>query len=75
MRDRWESLETRTQAYIAFPPFALFFFALNLWGFAQPLGSCIIYAFIEGGLFTGFMILITRSEKNRRRGGGEPPAT
>ena len=72
VRDRWESLETRTQVAIAFPALFLFLFVLNLVAFSQPLGSSIIYGVIEGGLFTGFLVAATVAEKNRR-GGGEPP--
>ena len=70
MRDWWESLEPRTQVYIAFPVLGIWTFLLNLGPFAQPLGSSIIYGLIEGAAFTGLMIAVTNGEKSRR-GGGE----
>jgi hypothetical protein len=70
MRDRWEALETRAQAAIAFPILGLATFLLNLGPFAQPLGSSIIYGFIEGGAFTALLIYATKVERSRR-GGGE----
>jgi hypothetical protein len=66
MRERWESLDTRTQVYIAFPVLWIAMFLLNLGPFAQPLGSCIIYAFIEGGFFTWLLVYATKVEKARR---------
>jgi hypothetical protein len=68
MRDSWERLETWRQAAIAFPPLLIFTFLLNLGPFNQPLGSSIIYGFIEGGLFTGLLLVATNNERNRRRG-------
>ncbi len=70
MRERWESLEARVQALIAFPILGVLTFLLNLGPFAQPLGSSIIYGFIEGGAFTALLIYATRVER-ARRGGGE----
>ena len=70
VRDRWEALETRVQAAIALPVLLIFFFFLNLVPFSQPLGSSVLYAVIEGGLFTAFLLLATRAEKARRDGSG-----
>jgi hypothetical protein len=73
MRARWEGLATWQQAAVAFPLLWLFTFLLNLGPFAQPLGSCIIYGVIEGGLFTGMMLAATSAEKRKRarEAGGE----
>jgi hypothetical protein len=68
MRERWERLETWQQAAIAFPLLLVFTFLLNLGPFNQPLGSSIIYGFIEGGLFTGLLLVATRNERARRDG-------
>jgi hypothetical protein len=70
MRDRWEALDTRSQVAIAFPILGVATFLLNLGPFAQPLGSSIIYGFIEGGAFTALLIYVTGVER-ARRGGGE----
>ena len=67
MRERWEALDGRTQAVIAFPPMAVFWFLLNWGPFAQPLGSCLIYAVIEGGFFTWLLVYVTRMERERRQ--------
>ena len=66
MRDWWEGLEQWKQAAIGFPLFGIFLFLMNYGPFAQPLGSSIIYGIIEGGLFTGFMLVATAAEKSRR---------
>lgn len=73
MRDWWESLETRTQVYIAFPILGIWTFLLNLGPFAQPLGSSILYGFIEGGAFTALLVWVTRNEKAKRAAGAEGP--
>ncbi|HEY8739866.1 MAG TPA: hypothetical protein VIN56_04670 [Candidatus Dormibacteraeota bacterium] len=70
MRNWWESLDTRRQAAIAFPILGVWTFLLNLGPFAQPLGSSIIYGFIEGGAFTALLIYATGVERARRGGGG-----
>ena len=67
MRERWEALDTRLQVYISFPVQAIFWFLLNWGPFAQPLGSCLIYAVIEGGFFTWLLVYVTRVEKQRRQ--------
>lgn len=69
MRDRWESLEPRRQALIAFPVQWVFWFLLNLGPFAQPLVRTIIYAFIEAAFFTAALVYVTRVERERRAGG------
>ncbi len=66
MRQRWESLEQWKQAAIGFPVLGVFLFLMNYGPFAQPLGSSIIYGIIEGGLFTGFLLVATAAEKSRR---------
>ena len=66
MRDRWEALENWQQAVIAFPLLFTFMFLLNWGPFAQPVGSSLIYGVIEGGLFTGMLLLATNAEKSRR---------
>jgi hypothetical protein len=72
MRDWWEGLEQWKQAAIGFPVLGVFLFLMNYGPFAQPLGSSIIYGIIEGGLFTGFLLLATAAEKSRREDGGGP---
>jgi hypothetical protein len=73
MRDWWESRRARTQVYIAFPLLGIWTFLLNLGPFAQPLGSSIIYGFIEGGAFTALLVFVTRNEKAKRAAGGDRP--
>lgn len=73
MREWWESLRTRTQVYIGFPLLGIWTFLLNLGPFAQPLGSSIIYGFIEGGAFTALLVWVTRNEKAKRAAGGNGP--
>jgi hypothetical protein len=73
MRDWWESLATRTQVYIACPILGIWTFLLNLGPFAQPLGSSIVYGFIEGGAFTALLVWATRNEKAKRGTGGDSP--
>jgi len=68
MRDRWEGLDARSQALVAFPVLAITTFLLNLVAFAQPLVRAVIYGLIEGGAFTAIAIVATRNEVARRRG-------
>jgi len=68
MRDRWEGLDARTQAFVAFPVLAVATFLLNLVAFGQPLVRAVVYGIIEGAGFTAFAILATRNEIARRRG-------
>jgi hypothetical protein len=70
MRDRWETLDPRTQALVAYPLQWLFWFLLNIGPFAQPLVRTIIYAFLEAAFFTAALIYVTRVERERRNGGG-----
>ena len=70
MRDRWEALDPRTQALVAFPIMWIFWFVLNLGPFAQPLVRTVIYAFLEGGFCTGALVYITKNERERRKGDG-----
>lgn len=73
MRWWWESLEPQTQVYIAFPILGIWTFLLNLGPFAQPLGSSILYGFIEGGAFTALLVWVTRNEKAKRAEGDDGP--
>ena len=66
MRERWEGLETRTQAAISFPFFLVFLFLMNLGPFAQPLVRSIVYGIIEGAAFTGLLLVATATERSRR---------
>ena len=66
MRERWEALDPRLQAAIAFPTLLVVFFVLNLVAFSQPLGSSVIYGIVEGGPFAALLLLATRAEKSRR---------
>lgn len=68
MRERWEALPVRTQAYIAFPVLALVTFLLNIGPFAQPPLRSVIYGLIEGGVFTLLLVIATRNERARREG-------
>ena len=68
MRERWEGLEQWKQAALGFPVLFTFLFLMNYGPFAQPLGSSIIYGIIEGGLFTGFLLVATAAEISRRGG-------
>lgn len=68
MRERWEGLEVRTQAMVAFPVLVVATFLLNLVAFGQPLLRAVLYGFIEGAGFTAFAIIATRNEIARRRG-------
>ena len=69
MRERWEGLETWKQAAISFPFFLVFLFLMNLGPFAQPLARSIVYGIIEGGVFTGLLLVATATERSRRQNG------
>ena len=66
MRQRWEALDPKLQAAIAFPALWVFFFLLHLGPFAQPISRALLYAFFWGAIFTAGVVLATRAEKQRR---------
>jgi hypothetical protein len=63
---RWESLGTGLQAAIAGPVLVVLMFLLNLGVFAQPLWRSVLYGLIEGGFFTGLLLVATANERSRR---------
>jgi hypothetical protein len=44
-------------------------FLANLGPFGQPLWRSVLYGIFEGGVVTGLLLVATRSERDRRRGG------
>jgi hypothetical protein len=66
---RWESLGVEVQAAIAGPVLVALMFLLNLGAFAQPLWRSVLYGLIEGGFFTGLLLVATANERSRRGGG------
>lgn len=70
MLRRWESLTTRVQAAIVFPPLALILFLLNLGGFNQPLLRSVLYGLIEAAPVTALVLIATANERRKRSGGG-----
>ncbi len=63
---RLESLGTGVQAAIAGPVLVGLMFLLNLGVFAQPLWRSVLYGLIEGGFFTGLLLVATANERSRR---------
>jgi hypothetical protein len=60
-------LETLGQIRIAFPPLAVAGYLINSDLFNQPLFQSIFYGLFEGGLITGFVLMATANERNRRK--------
>ena len=55
------------QTPVAFVPFAVVLFLLNLGVFNQPLWRSILYGLIEGGVLTAMLLAATASERSKRR--------
>jgi hypothetical protein len=68
---RWESLPVGVQAPVAFVPFVVVLFLLNLAVFNQPLWRSILYGVIEGAVLTAMLLAATASER-RKRGSNDP---
>jgi hypothetical protein len=62
----WEGLETWVQLAISFPIFGMITFLLNIGPFSQPVLRSVLYGLFEGGVLSGLMAVVTRSEKSRR---------
>ena len=48
------------------PPLVVLLLLVNLGPFNQPLWRSILYGIFEGGVLTGLLLAITRSEKDKR---------
>jgi hypothetical protein len=64
---RWEELPVAVQAPVAFVPFAVVLFLLNLGVFNQPLWRSILYGLVEGGVLTALLLVATATERSKRR--------
>jgi hypothetical protein len=62
----WEGLETWVQLAISFPIFGMITFLLNIGPFNQPVPRSVLYGLFEGGVLSGLMAVVTRSERSRR---------
>ncbi|HEY1161773.1 MAG TPA: hypothetical protein VGF78_01755 [Candidatus Dormibacteraeota bacterium] len=62
----WEGLETWVQLVISFPIFGMITFLLNIGPFNQPVPRSVLYGLFEGGVLSGLMAVVTRSERSRR---------
>lgn len=62
----WEGLETWVQLAISFPIFGVITFLLNIGPFNQPVPRSVLYGLFEGGVLSGLMAVVTRSERSRR---------
>ena len=71
MLERWEALQPRTQALVAFPILVVVTFLANLYLFNQALVRSVIYGLIEGAGFTWLAVRATRNEIARRKRDGE----
>jgi hypothetical protein len=65
----WEALTPLVQGAVAGPPLVVLLFFANLGPFGQPLWRSVLYGIFEGGVLTGLLLVATRSERDRRRGG------
>ena len=62
----WEGLTPLRQAAAVGPPLVVLLLLVNLGPFNQPLWRSILYGIFEGGVLTGLLLAITRSEKDKR---------
>jgi|GEM_PF-1058692 len=62
----WERLETWKHLAISFPPFAMLMFLINVGPFNQPLLRSVFYGLFEGGVLSGMLAVITRTERAKR---------
>lgn len=63
----WENLDTWKQLAISFPVLALFMLLVNVGPFSQPLSRSVLYGIFEGGVLSGLLAAVTRSERDKRR--------
>ena len=63
---RWEALPVAIQAPVAFVPFLVVLFLLNVTVFNQPAWRSVLYGVIEGGVLTVLLLVATASERSKR---------